>query len=66
MTKAMESRAEIEQAKGVLISTHRINADAAFDLLRQRSQTTNRKLRDVAMDVVNEASARGDDESSPA
>jgi GAF domain-containing protein len=64
MAKAMESRAEIEQAKGVLISTHRIDADAAFDLLRQRSQTTNRKLRDVAVDVVNEASAGGDDESS--
>jgi AmiR/NasT family two-component response regulator len=66
MTKAMESRAEIEQAKGVLISTHRINADAAFDLLRQRSQTTNRKLRDVTLDVLNEASTGGEDESSPA
>jgi GAF domain-containing protein len=54
MAKAMESRAEIEQAKGMLMSTYRINADAAFDLLRQRSQTTNRKLRDVALDVLNE------------
>ena len=62
MAKAMESRAEIEQAKGVLIATYRIDADAAFDLLRQRSQQTNRKLRDVAGDVVNEA-AGGDDES---
>ena len=61
MAKAMESRAEIEQAKGVLMSTHRIDADTAFDLLRQRSQTTNRKLRDVAIDVVNEASAGSDE-----
>ena len=66
MAKAMESRAEIEQAKGVLMSTYRIDADAAFDLLRQRSQTTNRKLRDVAVDVVNEASTGGRDEPSPA
>ena len=66
MAKAMESRAAIEQAKGVLISTYRIDADAAFDLLRQRSQTTNRKLRDVAMDVVTEASAGGDDDPAPA
>ena len=61
MAKAMESRAEIEQAKGVLMSTHRIDADTAFDLLRQRSQTTNRKLRDVAIEVVNEASAGVDE-----
>jgi GAF domain-containing protein len=66
MAKAMESRAEIEQAKGMLMSAYRITADAAFDLLRQRSQTTNRKLRDVALDVLNEASTGGDDESSPA
>ena len=61
MAKAMESRSEIEQAKGVLMSTHRIDADTAFDLLRQQSQTTNRKLRDVAADVVNEASAGPDE-----
>jgi AmiR/NasT family two-component response regulator len=48
------------------MSTYRINADTAFDLLRQRSQTTNRKLRDVALDVLNEASTGGDDESSSA
>ena len=66
MAKAMESRAVIEQAKGVLISTYRLDADAAFDLLRQRSQTTNRKLRYVALDVVTEASTGGDDDPAPA
>jgi GAF domain-containing protein len=60
IAKAMESRAEIEQAKGILMSTHHIDADTAFDLLRQRSQRTNRKLRDVAMDVVAEAVHGGD------
>ena len=56
LTKAMQSRAVIEQAKGALMSTHRIDAVAAFDLLRERSQASNRKLRDIAADVVNEAS----------
>ena len=61
LSKAMETRAVIEQAKGVLMSTHRIDADAAFEMLRERSQTSNRKLRDVAADVVDEA-AGGDDD----
>ena len=60
LAKAMETRAVIEQAKGVIMSTHRISPDGAFDLLRQRSQHENRKLRLVAEDVVEEA-ARGTD-----
>jgi GAF domain-containing protein len=59
LSRAMESRAVIEQAKGILMSTHRVSADAAFDLLVARSQTQNRKLREVAGDVVREA--LGDD-----
>jgi AmiR/NasT family two-component response regulator len=56
----MESRAVIEQAKGILMSTHRIDADTAFDLLRGRSQASNRKLRDVAADIVNGTTGDGD------
>jgi GAF domain-containing protein len=59
LSRAMESRAVIEQAKGILMSTHRVSADDAFDLLVARSQTQNRKLREVAGDVVREA--LGDD-----
>ena len=51
----MQSHAVIEQAKGMLMSTHRIGAEAAFDLLVGRSQTENRKLRDIAADIVGEA-----------
>jgi hypothetical protein len=51
LSRAMESRAVIEQA-GILMSTHRVDADGAFDLLVGRSQTENRKLREVASDVV--------------
>jgi GAF domain-containing protein len=63
LDKAMQSRAVIEQAKGALMSTHRIDADAAFELLRNRSQTSNRKLRDVAREVISELSETGTDAS---
>jgi GAF domain-containing protein len=52
LNEALISRAGIEQAKGILMATQRISADEAFDRLRQRSQTENRKLRDIAADVV--------------
>jgi len=55
LTAAMESREVIEQAKGVLMVTHRLSADGAFDRLRQRSQAENRKLRDIARETVDDA-----------
>ena len=55
LTVAMESRAVIEQAKGILIARHGLGDDEAFDLLRQQSQTENRKLRDVATEIVDRA-----------
>jgi len=53
MAAAMESRAVIEQAKGILMARQNINADAAFALLARASQTSNRKLRDIAAGIVN-------------
>lgn len=58
LTRAMESRAVIEQAKGVLIAWHGLGDDDAFDMLRGRSQTENRKLRDVAVELVEQARQR--------
>jgi GAF domain-containing protein len=49
---AMDSRATIEQAKGMLMERHGIGPAEAFAVLRERSQHTNRKLREVAEDVV--------------
>ncbi|WP_432544206.1 GAF and ANTAR domain-containing protein [Kineococcus sp. SYSU DK002] len=49
---AMQSRAVIEQAKGVLIARRGIDADAAFEELARQSQRANRKLRDIAAEVV--------------
>ena len=45
---ALESRAVIDQAKGILMERHKITADQAFQLLTRTSMSTNRKLRDVA------------------
>jgi GAF domain-containing protein len=49
---ALESRAVIDQAKGVLIERYKLTADQAFQLLTRVSMTTNRKLRDIADELV--------------
>jgi GAF domain-containing protein len=54
LTAAMATRAVIEQAKGILMGEHRISADEAFDRLRRQSQAENRKLRDIAVDIVDQ------------
>ncbi|WP_370478784.1 PAS and ANTAR domain-containing protein [Mycobacterium sp. pUA109] len=48
VSDAAESRAVIEQAKGVLMVAYSISADRAFDILVWRSQETNVKVRDLA------------------
>ncbi|MDN4609527.1 PAS and ANTAR domain-containing protein [Arthrobacter burdickii] len=45
-------RAVIEQAKGILMGAHRISADDAFAAINARSQDTNRKVHDIAQDIV--------------
>jgi hypothetical protein len=50
--RSAETRAVIEQAKGILIGAYGIDADAAFALLRWRSQHTNTRLRVLASDLV--------------
>ena len=51
---AFGRRAIIEQAKGILMERNGIDADAAFALLKAHSQTTGRKLTDVA-DAITQA-----------
>jgi PAS domain S-box-containing protein len=48
VSKVTAARAEIEQAKGLLMAAYGINADRAFDILVWRSQETNIKVREVA------------------
>jgi transcriptional regulator with GAF, ATPase, and Fis domain len=49
---ALGSRAVIEQAKGILHARLRISPDEAFRLMKLRSHRTNRKVREIADDLV--------------
>lgn len=61
---AIDSRDLIGQAKGIIMAQTQIDSDAAFEVLRQRSQNENRKLRDVAEDVVRQRSGDASDSGS--
>ena len=53
LSQAMQSRAVIEQAKGILMArSPQMTADDAFELLRKASQRENIKLRDIAQRIV--------------
>jgi GAF domain-containing protein len=52
MQTAMQSRAVIEQAKGIIMGQRRCGAEEAFTILAKISQNSNRKLRDVAEALV--------------
>ena len=49
---AFGRRAVIEQAKGILMARHSIDADTAFGMLRDHSQHNGSKLADVASAIV--------------
>jgi len=49
---ALHSRVVIEQAKGMLAEYLKVTVDDAFQLLRSYARNRNRKLSDVARDVV--------------
>jgi GAF domain-containing protein len=55
LRRALDSRATIEQAKGILMAQRGCDADEAFHVLTQFSQHTHRKLRDIAATVVEQA-----------
>jgi len=52
MQKAMQSRAVIEQAKGIIMAQRRCTDQEAFAVLARMSQRQNQKLRDVAQGIV--------------
>ena len=57
LNEAMKSRATIEQAKGILMGAQRCGPDEAFEILVRASQRENRKLRDIAANVVAQAAS---------
>jgi GAF domain-containing protein len=52
LSEAMRSRAVIEQAKGVLMAQSGFDSERAIEVLKRASQRENRKLRDIAADIV--------------
>ncbi len=60
LQQAMESRAVIEQAKGILMAAQRCTPDAAFNILVRASQNQNRKLRAIASEIVDRYTRTGD------
>jgi GAF domain-containing protein len=49
---ALDSRAVIDQAKGILMERHKLTADAAFQALASVSMRNNTKVRDIAERLV--------------
>jgi GAF domain-containing protein len=60
LDRAMQSRAVIEQAKGILMAQRRCDAAEAFNILAAASQRSNRKLRDIAAAIVDGVAERRD------
>ncbi|GAA2769038.1 GAF and ANTAR domain-containing protein [Streptomyces indiaensis] len=54
MEQAMATRHTIGEAMGILMGSHRLTEDQAFDVLRRYSQEKNIKLREVARRVCHE------------
>jgi hypothetical protein len=52
LQSALNSRIVIEQAKGALAQIRGIDVDLAFELLRSHARSTNRRLSDLAAQVV--------------
>ncbi|MEW1734342.1 PAS and ANTAR domain-containing protein [Nocardia beijingensis] len=57
LSEIAETRAAIEQAKGVLMFVYGITADQAFGVLRWRSMETNTKIRTLATKIVTAVTA---------
>jgi len=52
LKRALESNRDIGVAIGVLMHEHRLSQAQAFDVLRAASQDSNRKLAEIAVEVV--------------
>jgi GAF domain-containing protein len=55
LREALKSREMIGEAKGILMERESLTQDQAFDRLRELSQKTNRKLREIAEEIVSGA-----------
>jgi hypothetical protein len=60
LKRAMETRAVIEQAKGILMATTGHGADEVFALMVEESQHENRKLAEIAAEIVRQTARAPD------
>ena len=58
LREALASRAVIDQALGILMAQLRCDSDTAFTILRTTSQNANRKLREIAAEIVQATSGQ--------
>jgi AmiR/NasT family two-component response regulator len=65
LREKMVSLPSIEQAKGILISQEGYSDDEAFEVLKTASMRENRKLRDIAAELVGRARRRARDRRRP-
>jgi AmiR/NasT family two-component response regulator len=52
LRKGMDNRDLIGQAKGILMERYKLTADQAFGVLARVSQEMNRKLADIARELI--------------
>lgn len=62
---ALASRDAIGQAKGILMEQRSVSGEAAFDVLREVSQRLNRKIRDIALHLVEHRDLPGSGSGEP-
>lgn len=55
LEEALTSRGVIDQAKGILMAREGFSADDAFEVLRSASQRANRRVHDLAQEIVDGA-----------
>lgn len=59
LAAALDSRAVIDQAKGILMERYKLTADLAFQALTRVSMESNTKVRDIAEHFVRTGDLRG-------
>jgi GAF domain-containing protein len=57
--QAIDARQEVGQAQGILMERFGLSSDAAFAVLRRYSQEQNRKVREVAQQLISTRSLPG-------
>lgn len=58
LKRALESREMIGMAKGVLMAREHCHPDEAFDILRRASQRENRRLVELAAQIVEQTASK--------